>query len=78
MARELGHYRIRCNAVLPFFIETPMVHNSIDEKMRKSFTKSVPLQRFGKPEEVAELCLFLASNNSSYVNGASVDICGGF
>jgi NAD(P)-dependent dehydrogenase (short-subunit alcohol dehydrogenase family) len=55
-----------------------MVHNSIDEKMRKAFTKSVPLQRFGKPEEVAELCLFLASNNSSYVNGASVDICGGF
>ena len=55
-----------------------MVHNTLDEKMRKAFMKSTPLQRFGKAEEVAELCLFLASENSSYVNGASLDICGGF
>jgi 3-oxoacyl-[acyl-carrier protein] reductase len=78
LARELGHYKIRVNSVLPFFIETPMVHNTLDENMRKAFMKSTPLQRFGKAEEVAELCLFLASENSSYVNGASLDICGGF
>ena len=78
LARELGNYRIRCNSVLPFFIETPMVENSLDDKMKKAFTKAVPLRRFGKAEEVAELCLFLASNKSSYINGASIDVSGGF
>ena len=55
-----------------------MVDSSLDEKSKKGFKKLVPLQRFGKPEEVANLCLFLASDSSSYVNGASIDINGGF
>jgi 17beta-estradiol 17-dehydrogenase/3alpha(17beta)-hydroxysteroid dehydrogenase (NAD+) len=77
LARELGYYRIRCNSVLPFFIETPMVA-PMDAKSEKIFKKQIPVRRFGKPEEVAELCLFLGSNISSYVNGASIDIAGGF
>ena len=55
-----------------------MVEKSLDEKMKKAYVKAVPLNRFGKAEEVAQLCLFLASDNSSYVNGASMDVCGGF
>jgi 3-oxoacyl-[acyl-carrier protein] reductase len=49
----------------------------MSEKEEKYFKSLVPLRRFGKPEEVAELALFLASDTSSYINGTSIDIHGG-
>jgi len=76
-SKELAKFGIRCNAVLPGFIETPMV-SQIPAKARKFAVDSTPLGRVGTPEEVAEVVLFLASNQSSYVTGACIEITGGF
>ncbi|KAK6640737.1 hypothetical protein RUM44_012434 [Polyplax serrata] len=75
-AKEFGRYGIRCNAVLPGFIETPMVA-TVPEKVKNLFTKQICLGRLGLPEEVAEVITFLASDKSSYVNGASIEVTGG-
>ncbi|CAH1794542.1 unnamed protein product [Owenia fusiformis] len=75
-ARELSKFGIRCNAVAPGFIETPMTA-VVPEKVVNFVLKSVPLQRAGRPEEVAHACLFLASENSSYITGACLDVNGG-
>jgi NAD(P)-dependent dehydrogenase (short-subunit alcohol dehydrogenase family) len=77
LAKELGGFRIRCNSVLPYIIQTPLFTNIPMAERAPTFAKIVPLKRLGEPEEVAELILFLASDASSYVNGASVDINGG-
>lgn len=69
-------FGIRVNAVLPGFIATPMTGN-IPDQVRELFMKRIPLQRTGKPQEVAEVIAFLASDKSSYVNGASIEVTGG-
>ncbi len=76
LARELGSRNIRCNAIAPGFIETDMTHGISDE-MKEQFKKSIPLGRYGSGEEVAKVCLFLASDLSSYVNGQVISVCGG-
>ncbi|EFN74829.1 Estradiol 17-beta-dehydrogenase 8 [Camponotus floridanus] len=73
---EFGQFGIRVNAVLPGFIDTPMTADISDEE-REMFKKNVSLQRTGKPEEVAEVIVFLASDRSSYINGASIEVTGG-
>ncbi|GAB1868868.1 Estradiol 17-beta-dehydrogenase 8 [Camponotus japonicus] len=73
---EFGQFGIRVNAVLPGFIETPMTA-IIPDETREMLLKNVPLQRAGKPEEVAEVIAFLASDRSSYINGASIEVTGG-
>ncbi|XP_011259753.2 estradiol 17-beta-dehydrogenase 8-like [Camponotus floridanus] len=73
---EFGQFGIRVNAVLPGFIDTPMTADISDE-VREMLIKQIPLQRLGKPEDVAEVILFLASDKSSYVNGASIEVSGG-
>ncbi|KAL5483677.1 hypothetical protein EMCRGX_G020082 [Ephydatia muelleri] len=75
-ARELGRYGIRCNAVLPGFIATPMTAK-VPDKVIQQVIKSTSLGRMGKPEEVAEVCLFLASEKSSFVTGACIEVTGG-
>lgn len=78
MAKELGRAGIRVNTVLPGFIHTPMT-DKIPEKIRDKLLTAVPLGRMGTPDEIAQVCLFLASNQmSSYVSGASIDVTGGF
>lgn len=62
--------------MLPGFIETPMT-DTVPDKVKQMFVERIPLGRMGKPIEVAELILFLASVKSSYINGASIDITGG-
>jgi len=69
-------FGIRVNAVLPGFIDTPMTAHISDEA-REMLIKKIPLQRLGKPEDVAEVTLFLASDKSSYINGASIEVSGG-
>lgn len=64
------------NAVLPGFIETPIIAN-IPDKVKDILIKKVSLQRMGKPQEVAEVIGFLASDRSSYINGESIEITGG-
>ncbi|RZB40632.1 estradiol 17-beta-dehydrogenase 8 [Asbolus verrucosus] len=76
-AKEFGKFGIRVNCVLPGMIATPMT-NAVPGKVKEKFVKVIPLGRFGKPEEVAEVITFLASDKSSYVHGASIDISGGF
>jgi 3-oxoacyl-[acyl-carrier protein] reductase len=76
MAKELGSRGIRANAVAPGFIETDMTH-ALTEEQRAKWAESIPLRRGGTPEEVAKVCLFLASDLSSYVSGQVINVCGG-
>jgi len=76
IAQEIGSRNIRCNAIAPGFVETDMTHYLKDGGAEKWFEK-IPLQRFGKPEEIADVALFLASDMSSYVTGQVVSTCGG-
>ncbi|MDP2657135.1 MAG: 3-oxoacyl-[acyl-carrier-protein] reductase [Candidatus Deferrimicrobium sp.] len=76
MARELASRQITVNAIAPGFITTDMTQ-SLPEAARKEFAERIPLGRFGAPEEVAELALFLASDAAAYVTGQVVGINGG-
>lgn len=76
IAAELGSRNIRCNAIAPGFIETDMTHYLKDGGAEKWF-EQIPLQRFGKPEEIANVALFLASELSTYVTGQVISACGG-
>ncbi len=75
-ARELGPKGIRCNAVCPGFIATPILE-SIPERVLSQLKERVPLRRLGRPEEVANVYAFLASDEASYVNGAVIEVGGG-
>jgi 3-oxoacyl-[acyl-carrier protein] reductase len=75
-ARELGPKGIRCNAVAPGFIATPIL-TSIPDKVMAQMTERVPLRRLGRPEEIANVYAFLASDEASYVNGAVIEVAGG-
>ncbi|WP_313894925.1 SDR family oxidoreductase [Psychrobacillus sp.] len=72
-ALELGDYGIRVNSVHPGFIRTPMTEHLINDELEQVF----PLRRAGEPEEVSNLVLFLASEESSYSTGAEFVIDGG-
>lgn len=76
MAQELGSRNVRCNAIAPGFIETDMTHK-LPEDVRNQWIASIPLRRSGKPEDVADVALFLASDLSSYVTGQVISVCGG-
>jgi len=75
-ARELGPKGIRVNAVAPGFIATPILH-TIPDKVLEQMNERVPLKRLGRPEEVASVYAFLASDDASYVNGAVIEVSGG-
>ncbi|XP_043276659.1 (3R)-3-hydroxyacyl-CoA dehydrogenase isoform X2 [Venturia canescens] len=75
-AMEFGKFGIRVNAILPGIIDTDMI-KTIPDEVKNMFLKRIPLGRIGKAEEVAELILFLSSDRSAYVNGASIEITGG-
>lgn len=79
LAVELAPYNIRVNVISPGMIETPMV-DSIKQnpKGMEAMLDRVPMHRMGKPEEVSELVLFLASDKSSYMTGSVVVIDGGW
>lgn len=75
IAQEIGSRNIRCNAIAPGFVETDMTYYLKDGGAEKWFEK-IPLARFGKPEEIANVALFLASDMSSYVSGQVISVCG--
>jgi len=75
-ARELGSRGITANVVAPGFVETDMTA-TLDEKRRDEIAKSVPLQRFCSPEEIADVVTFLASPQASYITGAVIPVDGG-
>ncbi len=76
IAQELGSRNIRCNAIAPGFIETDMTAK-LPQDVREEWAKSIPLRRAGKPEDVANVTLFLASELSAYVTGQVISVCGG-
>ena len=76
IAQELGSRNIRCNAIAPGFIETEMT-DALDEKVVQGWRDSIPLKRGGKPEDVANTTVFLASDMSAYVTGQTINVCGG-
>jgi 3-oxoacyl-[acyl-carrier protein] reductase len=76
VALELGSRNIRCNAIAPGFIETEMTA-SLDETTVQGWREAIPLKRGGKPEDVANLCVFLASDMSSYITGQTICVDGG-
>lgn len=76
VAKEFGSRGVRANAIAPGFIETEMTGALTDEQ-RAKWAEMIPLRRGGKPEEVADVTLFLASDLSSYVSGQVINVCGG-
>jgi len=77
MARELGPRNIRVNCVNPGIIITQMNATAFDEPTQRRFIEGIPLGRFGAPQDVADVCLFLASPLSGYITGSAIDINGG-
>jgi 3-oxoacyl-[acyl-carrier protein] reductase len=75
IAKEVGSRNIRCNAIAPGFIQTEMTDN-LDEKTQSEFLRNIPLNRWGKPEEVADACAFLGSDRSEYISGQVLSVCG--
>jgi 3-oxoacyl-[acyl-carrier protein] reductase len=76
VARELGSRGIRCNAIAPGFIITDMTAK-LSPEVREEWIKGIPLRRGGTPEDVANVCIFLGSDLSSYVSGQVINVCGG-
>lgn len=75
-AKELARSNIRVNSVLPGFIDTPMAQ-AVPEKALNAQIASIPLGRLGKPEEIANVCVFLCSDQASFVTGAAIEVTGG-
>jgi 3-oxoacyl-[acyl-carrier protein] reductase len=76
IAKELGARNIRSNAVAPGFIITDMTAQ-LSEEVKKQWTETIPLKRGGTPEDVADLCIYLGSDMSSYITGQVIHVCGG-
>lgn len=76
VALELGSRNIRSNAVAPGFIETEMT-GTLDEQTVQSWRDAIPLKRGGTPLDVANACVFLGSDLSSYITGQTLHVCGG-
>ncbi len=76
VALELGSRNIRCNAIAPGFIETEMT-GKLDEATVQSWRDAIPLKRGGTPEDIANACVFLASDLSAYITGQVLNVDGG-
>ena len=81
IASDYGSYNIRANSICPGYIETPMFDGAeryLGVDVTESIRKQHKLQRFGKPEEIASVVKFLASDESSFVSGVALPVDGGF
>lgn len=77
VAKEVARHGITCNAVCPGLIDTAMVRQTVNREKIQAYERSFPIPRLGTPREVADLILFLSSDESAYITGASIDINGG-
>lgn len=77
IATELGHLGIRCNAICPGMTVTEMTEPDIDPEFDAAYRPMIPMGRYSSPEEQARVILFLASEDASFVNGATIDVDGG-
>lgn len=76
IAKEVGSRGIRSNVIAPGFIATDMTHALTDEQ-RAAYETNIPLKRLGAPEDIANACIFLASDQSAYITGQTLSVCGG-
>jgi len=76
VAKELASRNVRCNAIAPGFIRSAMT-DKLDDEIQGKMKELIPLGRFGDPEDVANVALFLASDASAYVTGQVLSTCGG-
>ena len=76
LALELARHSIRVNAIAPGFVDTEMAR-AVPEDVRERVVKAIPLRRMARPEEIANVALFLASDESSYITGQVLVVCGG-
>ena len=76
IAKEVGSRGIRCNAVAPGFIETDMTH-ALTEEQQKAYIENIPLKRLGTGKDIADACIYLGSDMSTYVTGQVISVCGG-
>ncbi len=77
VAKELGSRNIRCNAIAPGFVETDMTHYLNEGDGAAKYLADIPLGRFAKTEDIANVALFLASDMGSYITGQTISACGG-
>lgn len=77
LAIDYASRGIRVNAVCPDYIDTPLL-SAMEPKYKQSFINLHPIGHFGKPEEVENVVLFLASDEASFVNGAAIAVDGGY
>ena len=79
LAMEYGSMGIRSNAVCPGLVETEMTKELMkDKELMKQWSKDYPIGRFGVPEDIANACLYLASDESSFITGVALPVDGGF
>jgi len=76
IAKEIGSRGIRCNAIAPGFIETEMTE-VLDDATKQAYIDGIPLKKLGNGEDVANTCVFLASDMSQYITGQVISVCGG-
>ncbi|MFM2387612.1 MAG: hypothetical protein RL660_2369 [Bacteroidota bacterium] len=77
VAKELGSRNVRCNAIAPGFVETDMTAYLKDGDGADKYKAGIPLSRFGTANDIANACVFLASDMSSYITGQVLGVCGG-
>ncbi len=77
VAKELGSRNIRCNAIAPGFVETDMTSYLKQGEQGQKYKEGIPLGRFGTAEDIANVCLFLASDLSAYITGQVIGVDGG-
>ncbi|SHH33150.1 3-oxoacyl-[acyl-carrier protein] reductase [Thermosyntropha lipolytica DSM 11003] len=78
LAREAGYSGVTVNAIAPGVIETDMLEGELTGEEIEDLQKEIPAGRLGKPEDIASLCLYLASDRASYINGQVITVDGGF
>jgi 3-oxoacyl-[acyl-carrier protein] reductase len=76
LAKEFGSRGVRVNAVAPGFIETEMT-DVLPEEVKTAYLKQIPLNKLGNPKDVANACIFLASDQSAYITGQVISVNGG-
>jgi NAD(P)-dependent dehydrogenase (short-subunit alcohol dehydrogenase family) len=77
MARELGSDNVRVNSITPGLIQTDITGDKLTEDLKAEIIKGIPLGRLGVTDDVGNACLFLASDLSAYITGATIDVNGG-
>ena len=76
IAAEVASRGITANAIAPGFIKTPMT-DVLSDELKKNYLAQIPAERFGEPDDIANVCVFLASDEASYINGQTIHVNGG-